>query len=169
MLKLLKRLLPALPILAFATSSHAATSADVRIEPSAAQNGPHMLTEHTASAVIQDYLQSWKSLSAALEENRADLLNMDFSGAALEKLGETIHEQAAAGLSTQYRDSAHDIQIVFSSPEGLSIQLTDTVAYDLQVLDHGKSISSQHITTRYIVVLTPAEARWKVRVFQATN
>lgn len=105
----------------------------------------------------------------SIEENRADLLNTDFSGEAREKLGETIQEQAVAGLSTQYRDGAHDIQIVFSSPEGLSIQLTDTVAYDLQVLDHGKSISRKHITTRYIVVLTPAEARWKVRVFQATN
>jgi len=169
MLKLLKRLLPVLSILAFAASIHAATTADVRIEPLAAQQGPRTLTDQTASAVIKDYLQSWQSLSAALEQNRAELLKMDFAGVALEKLGETVHEQSAAGLSTQYRDSAHDIQIVFSSPEGLSVQLTDTVAYDLQVLDHGKSISSKHITTRYIVVLTPAEARWKVRVFQATN
>lgn len=65
MLKLLKLLLPALSILAFASSNHAATSADVRIEPSAAQIGPGTLTEHTASAVIRDYLLSWQSLSAA--------------------------------------------------------------------------------------------------------
>jgi hypothetical protein len=153
----------------FATANHAATPAEVRIEPSAAQQGPRVLTEQTASAVIQDYLQSWQSLSAALEQNRADLLNMDFSGAAREKLGETVQEQAGAGLSAQYRDSAHDIQIVFYSPEGLSIQLTDSVEYDVQVLDHGKTITSQHMSTHYIVVLTPAEARWKVRVFQAMN
>jgi hypothetical protein len=167
MLKLLKRLLPALSVVAFATANHAAAQPSVRIEPPAAQQGPRVLAEQTAASAIRDYLQSWQSLSAALEQNRADLLNTDFSGTARDKLGETIQEQVGAGLSTHYRDSSHDIQIVFYSPEGLSIELTDTVEYDMQVFDHGKSITSEHMRTRYIVVMTPAEARWKVHVFQA--
>ncbi len=167
MLKLLKQLLPALSVLGFATANHAAGQANVRIESTAAQQGPRVLEEQTASAAIRDYLQSWQSFSVALEENRADLLSTCFAGTALDKLGETVQEQSAADLSTHYQVSSHDIQIVFYSPEGLSIELTDTVEYDVQVLAHGKSITSQHMRTRYIVVLTPAEARWKVRVFQA--
>jgi hypothetical protein len=161
------KFLPALCVLVFATANQAAAQANVRIEPPADLQGPRVLEEQTASAAIRDYLQSWQSLSAALEQNRADLLDTYFAGTARDKLGETVQEQAGAGLGTQYRDSSHDIQIVFYSPEGLSIELTDTVEYDVQVLDHGKPITSQHMRTRYIVVLTPAEARWKVRVFEA--
>jgi hypothetical protein len=169
MLKSLKRLVPALSLLFFTALNHAAAQANVRIESPVGIEGPRKLADQTASAAIQDYLQSWQSLSAAFEQNRADLLNTDFSGTARDKLGETIQEQAEAGLNTQYRDSSHDIQIVFYSPEGLSIELTDIVEYDLQVLEHDKAIGSQHMRTRYIVVLTPAEARWKVHVFQAMN
>jgi hypothetical protein len=169
MLKSLKRLLLWLYVLGFATSIHAAAQASVRIESPAAQQGLRGLEEQTASAVVRDYLQSWTSLKAAFEQNRPDLLNTDFSGTARDKLGETIQEQNGAGVSTQYQDSSHDIQIVFHSPEGLSVELTDTVEYDMQVLDHGKPITNQHMRTRYVVVLTPAEARWKVHIFQATN
>jgi hypothetical protein len=57
--------------------------------------------------------------------------------------------------------------LVFYSPEGLSIQLLDTVEYDLQVLDHDKLQTTQHIRAQYVAVLTPTEVRWKVRLFQA--
>jgi hypothetical protein len=169
MLKLSKFFPVGLYLVAFATANHAAAQPAVRIEPPAAQQGLRLLEEQTASAAIRDYLQSWQSLSAAFEQNSAELLNTDFSGTARSKLGETIQQQAGAGLSTKYSDSSHDIQIVFYSPEGLSIELTDTAEYDLQVLDHGKLLTSQHMRTRYLVVLTPAEARWKVHVMQAMD
>jgi hypothetical protein len=161
------KLLPTLCVLVFTAANQAAAQASVRIEPSADLQGIRVLEKQTASAAIRDYLQSWKNLRTALEQNRADSLDTVFVGTARDKLGETVREQTASGLSTRYRDSSHDIQIVFYSPEGLSIELTDTVEYDVQVLDHGKSITSQHMRSRYIVVLTPAEARWKVRVFQS--
>ncbi|MGD0910795.1 MAG: hypothetical protein ABR928_02810 [Terracidiphilus sp.] len=161
--------LPALSVLVFAIASQAASQANVRIEPPAAQQGPRELQEQTASAAIRDYLQSWQSLSAALKQNRSDLLSTYFAGTALDKLGETMQEQVRAGLSTGYKVSSHDIQIVFYSPEGLSIELTDTVEYDMKVLEHGKLIANQHMRTRYIAVLTPAVEQWKVRVFQAMN
>ena len=88
-------------------------------------------------------------------------------GVAKEKLADTIRQQAALGIRTHYQDRAHDLQIVFYSPEGLSIELTDTVEYDVQVIDHDKSQMTQRVHAHYIVVLTPAEVRWKVRVFQA--
>jgi hypothetical protein len=102
-----------------------------------------------------------------MRQNRADLLNEDFVGTAKDKLTDTIQDQAKLGLRTRYRDRSHDLQIVFYSPEGLSLQMIDTVEYDEQVLDHGKLLTTQHVRARYIVVMTPAEARWQVRIFQA--
>jgi hypothetical protein len=144
----------------------AAAQATVRVEP-ASLEGPRPLADQTAKAAIRDYIESWQSLSAAFENNRAGLLNADFVGDAKDKLTETIEEQAKLGIRTHYEDQTHDVQIVFYSPEGLSIELTDTVEYDVQLLDHDKSQTTQRVRARYIVVLTPAELRWRVRVLQA--
>jgi hypothetical protein len=138
----------------------------VRVEPTDSV-GPRVLEKQTETAVIRDYLQAWQSLNGALEHNRAELLNRDFVGTAKEKLADTIQEQAKLGIQTRYRDGAHDIQLVFYSPEGLSIQLVDTVEYDVQILDHEKLQTTQHVRARYVAVLTPTEVQWKVRVFQA--
>jgi hypothetical protein len=138
----------------------------VRVEPTDSV-GPRTLEKQTETAVIRDYLQAWRSLSGALEQNRADLLNRDFVGTAKEKLADTIREQAKLGIQTRYRDGKHDVQLVFYSPEGLSIQLVDTVEYDVQLLDHEKLQTTQHVRARYVAVLTPTEVQWKVRVFQA--
>lgn len=138
----------------------------VRVEPTDSV-GPRVLEKQTETAVIRDYLQAWQSLNRALEHNRADLLNRDFVGTAKEKLAGTIQEQAKLGIQTRYRDGAHDIRLVFYSPEGLSIQLVDTVEYDVQILDHEKLQTTQHVRARYVAVLTPTEVQWKVRVFQA--
>ena len=142
-----------------------ADQAAVRVEPSDLQ-GPRQLQQQTATAAIRDYLQSWQGLSAALEQNRADLLDPDFVGTARDKLANTVHEQAALGIHTRYRDRSHDLRIVLYSPEGLSIQLIDNVEYDEQVLDQDKVLTTQRVHARYIVVLTPAEMRWRVRIFQ---
>jgi hypothetical protein len=88
-------------------------------------------------------------------------------GTAHDKLAETIQQQAASGLHTRYRDKSHDLKIVFYSPEGLSLQMTDNVEYDVQIFDHDKPLTTQHVSAHYIVVMTPAEVRWRVRVFQA--
>ena len=137
----------------------------VRVEPFNLQ-GLRPLQQQTSTAVVRDYLQSWHSMRAALEQNRADLLDADFVGIARDKLASTVHEQSALGIHTHYQDRAHDLRIVFFSPEGLSIELIDTVDYDEEVLDQAKVLTSQHIHARYIVILTPAERRWRVRVFQ---
>jgi len=129
--------------------------------------GPRVLQDQTKSAVIRDYLQSWQSFRNALEQNRADLLNSDFVGTSKDKLTETIAQQAALGIRTRYQDVSHDLQFVFYSPEGLSVELTDAVAYDVQIIDHDKVAATQRLSARYVVVMTPSEVRWRVRVFQA--
>jgi len=143
-----------------------AAQATVRVEP-ANLRGPRVLEEQTSAAAIRDYLQSWQSLSAALDQNRADLLDADFVGTAKDKLTDTIREQTSYGIRTRYVDIAHDLQIVFYSPEGLSIELIDKVKYDMELLHKNRLTTKQQMTARYIVVLTPTEVRWRVRVFQA--
>jgi hypothetical protein len=140
----------------------------VRIEPPAAQ-GPRQLQDQTAKAAIGDYIDSWQTMSRALEENRPDLLDRDFTGAAREKLAATIKDQSAAGIHAVYRDRSHDVQVLFYSPEGLSIELADTVQYEVQLFDRDKAIGNEQVRTRYIVVLTPSEIRWRVRIFQSQN
>ncbi|HTV54975.1 MAG TPA: hypothetical protein VMI06_08655 [Terriglobia bacterium] len=148
-------------------ASSAAAQADVRIEP-VHLDGPRQLGAETQAAAIRDYLQSWQSFKAAFAQNQAALLDADFVGNAREKLSAAIEQQAALGIRTRYQDRAHDLRIVFYSPEGLSIELTDAVQYDVQVLDHGRPVATKTEHARYIVVLTPSEVRWRVRVFQAT-
>lgn len=128
---------------------------------------PRPLNEQTRTAAIRDYLQAWQSMSAALEQNRADLLDADFVGMARDRLGTRVHDQAALAITTRYQDRSHDIQLLFYSPEGLSIELADTADYDVQVFSHGKLLATDPEHARYIVVLTPSEVRWRVRIFQA--
>lgn len=129
--------------------------------------GPRALEKQTQAAVTRDYLQAWKSLGSALQENQPDFLDASFVGPAREKLREVIQEQQALGMKTIYRDTAHKFNVVFYSPEGLSIQVLDDVEYEVQVVDHGKVLQTQHVRSRYVAVLTPTEVRWKIRVFQA--
>ena len=153
-------------VLLAAIPAIAADQPSVRVQPPAL-HVPRQLQDQTAKAVVQDYLDCWQSMSHALDQNRPDLLDRDFIGTARERLAATIKQQSSAGLRTVYQDKSHDVQILFYSPEGLSIQLADTVDYDVQLFDHDKSLGTQHIHTRYIVVLTPSEVRWRVRIFQA--
>lgn len=151
-----------------ATPDFVVAQTAVRVEPANLQ-GSRPLQDQTGKAAIRDYLQSWQSFKVALEQNRAELLDPAFVGTAKDKLTETILSQAALGIRTRYQDRAHDLKIVFYSPEGLSIELTDKVEYDVEVLDHGKVKTVQHVNARYFIVLTPAEVRWRVRVFQAVR
>lgn len=157
--------LAAVPILAALLMSGAGQPA-VRIAPMDSV-GPRPVEKQTQSSVVRDYLQAWQTLGNALGENRADLLDGYFVGVAKEKLTDTIREQKDLGIETAYRDQSHDLQVVFYSPEGLSIQLLDSVEYDVEVRDHGKTVGTQHVRARYVAVLTPTESKWKVRVFQS--
>jgi len=146
----------------------AAAQATVHVQASHL-DGPRPLADQTAKAVIQDYVESWQTLHSALDQNRVDALDRDFVGTAKDKLTETIQQQAKLGLRTNYQDRSHDVQIVFYSPEGLSIELTDNVEYDQQILDRDKVVTMQHVSARYLVVMTPSETRWRVRILQAVT
>ncbi len=149
------------------TACLAAAQPAVRVEPSQPQ-GQQALADQTRSAAIADYLGAWKSMSEALEQNRPGLLDRDFTGSAKDELSATIAQQASLGMRSRYRDLAHDLQFVFYSPDGLSIEMTDDAEYEVQVFVHDKPLAAQRMHARYVVVLTPGAARWGVRVLQAS-
>jgi hypothetical protein len=149
-----------------ATSGLGAAQVAVHVEPVNLQ-GPRPLQDQSKAAVIHDYLQAWQSFRGALEQNRPELLEADFVGTAKDGLTGTVQQQRGLGIRTRYQDRSHDLRILFYSPDGLSIELADKVEYDVQVIDHDKVITTQQQSARYLVVLTPAEVRWKVRVFQS--
>lgn len=121
----------------------------------------------THQSVIRDYLESWQALHTAFASNNAAVLRHDFVGIAHEKLSASIGEQAKAGLQSDYCATTHDLQIIFYSPDGLSIQLLDNVSYRVSVREHGKPVATHQFHARYVAVLTPSATRWMVRIFQA--
>lgn len=149
-----------------AASPFAAAQATVHVE-TAKLDTPRPLQEQTRSAAVRDYLDAWRTMGTALNQNNVAALDRDFVGTAHDRLAETIQQQSAAGIHTSYQDKSHDITIAFYSPEGLSLQMIDNVEYDIQVSEHDKVLTTQHVRARYIVVMTPAEVKWRVRVFQA--
>jgi hypothetical protein len=138
------------------------------IQLNVAAVGPRPIEDSTEKAVVRDYAQAWQTMATALSENRADLLNADFAGVALDNLRQRVQQQQQSGLHTHYIDHGHKLDVIFYSLDGSAIQLRDTAQYEVQFLDGDKVISQQERTENYTVVMTAAENRWKVRVLQAT-
>jgi hypothetical protein len=129
--------------------------------------GPRVLEKQTRASVERDYVQAWRSLGQAFSENRPDLLDGYFVGIAKEKLADAIREQQNLKMQTVYSEPTHDFKIVFYSPDGLSIQLVDKLEYWLDIRDQERVVGRQQVRARYVVVMTPTETRWKVRILQA--
>ncbi len=130
-------------------------------------DGPHPLAEQTRTVVLRDYLEAWQAMDHAFRADQPALLDAAFTGKAREILGEAISEQAALGMHTSYRDLAHNIRILFYSPEGLSVELGDDMSYAVELIStDGKVVASVQQNAHYIAVLSPTEVRWKVRLLQ---
>ncbi len=128
---------------------------------------PRQVEDTTQKAIARDYAAAWQALTDALEQNRADLLAANFVGTAYEKLDQTISQQRKAGLRQRYIDKGHHVNAVFYSPEGSAMELQDTAALEIQVLDGDKVVHSEDVTVHYVALLTAAENSWKVRVLEA--
>lgn len=131
--------------------------------------GGRQLEDQTRRAVIRDYLSAWKSLAEAFDRNQPGLLDADFVGTQRDRLAETVRQQAAAGVHVRYQPTAHRIHLLLYSPEGMSIELADDVDYEMRVFSQRRLIRTVPESARYIVILTPAELRWQVRLLQATS
>jgi hypothetical protein len=155
-----------IPVLLFPMLAMLA-GAQVHVQVDSTSTVPRPLETQTEKGAVQDYIQSWQVMHSAFSQNRADLLNSTFVGNAEDTLSASVKEQSALAIQTSYQDISHNIQFIFYSPEGLSIEFTDSVKYNVQVFDHGRLIATHQERARYLVVMSPAETRWKVRIFQA--
>jgi hypothetical protein len=139
-------------------------SPDVRLDISKA--APRDVEEQTEQSIVRDYGKAWQTLEQSLEENRPDLLSANFAGYALDRWGQTVKAQNASGLSRRIVDHGHHLEVAFYSVDGSAMQLRDTAQLEVQYLDKGKVIHNETMTARYMVLMTPAESSWKVRILQ---
>lgn len=128
--------------------------------------GPRDVEDQTKDSIVRDYGKAWHSLEQALEDNRPDLLNADFVGYAQDHWLHTVKAQEAAGLSRRIVDQGHHLQVIFYSPDGSAMQLRDTAQLEIQYRDGSKVIHTEKLSAQYLVLMTPAENSWKVRVLQ---
>jgi DNA-binding FadR family transcriptional regulator len=131
-----------------------------------ASAGPRRVEETTALAIERDYAHAWQALVSALEDNRADLLNEDFTGGARQQWQDAIAAQQQNGLSRHIVDHGHKVRVTFYSLDGSAMEAIDTADLEIQYRENGKLLSSEQIQARYLILLTPAENSWKVRILQ---
>lgn len=129
---------------------------------------PRQVEDATQQAIVRDYGKAWQNMSAALEQNRADLLAQSFTGFAKDRLTQAIDDQKKNGLKRKYIDRGHKIEVVFYSVEGSAMELKDTAQLEIQLLDGSKVLHSEQATVNYVALLTPTENSWKVRMLEAT-
>ena len=162
---LARRTLAVLALVTVALCSSAADDPSIKVASMDAV-GPRPVEKQTQTSVVRDYLLAWQKMTDALQNNRVDVLDESFVGSAKERLGDTVRDQQNMGIQTIYGKQSHDLQVVFYSPEGLSLEMVDHAGYEVEVRDHGKVVGTQRVQSRYVAVLTPTESRWKVRVLQ---
>lgn len=131
-----------------------------------ASASPRPVEETTAVAIQRDYGQAWQSLISALEENRAEMLEENFTGAAREHWQDAIHAQRQNGFSRRILDHGHRLQVKFYSLDGSALEAIDAADLEIQYCEGSRLLFSEHIQARYLVLLTPAENSWKVRILQ---
>lgn len=140
------------------------SSINVKIDTSKAT--PRDVEDQTQQSIVRDYGNAWQSLEEALANNHPEALNANFIGVARDRWGATLSAQKKAGLSRKVVDRGHTLEVVFYSLEGSAMELKDTAQLEVQYLDGSKVIHSQRVIGHYLVLMTPAENSWKVRVLQ---
>lgn len=156
-----------IPFASPAATIHASTTNPGTLQSfDSASATPRAVEETTALAVQRDYAHAWQSLVSALEENRTELLNENFTGGARQQWQEAIHGQQQSGLSRRIVDHGHQVQVTFYSLDGSALQALDTADLEIEYRESGKLLFKERIQACYLVLLTPAENSWKVRILQ---
>jgi hypothetical protein len=127
---------------------------------------PREVEAATASAVQRDYLHAWQSLASALEKNRGDLLAENFVGGARQQWQGAIGAQQQNSLSRRIVDHGHQMRVTFYSPDGSAMEAIDSVDLEIEYREGSRVLSSERVQSRYLVLLTPGDNSWKVRVLQ---
>jgi hypothetical protein len=155
---------PRLIVHAFAASR--SNTSGLKVELAADKAQPRQLEDTTQEAIVRDYASAFKAMEQTLGSNNDSGLAANFAGTALDNLQSRLNSQRKTGVRTRYVDRAHKLEAVFYSPEGSAMQLHDTAQVELQTYDGGTLVSSKPVTLHYIVLMTTAEDRWKVRLLE---
>lgn len=124
---------------------------------------PRSVEDLTSQSVPRDYGFAWANMIQALDQNRLDLLDGYFTGFAKNNLTDRIKDQQKTGLHVRYTDHGHKLNVLFYSPNGDAMQLSDDAELEIEVLDGSKVIQSEPLHIRYMVLMTPGADRWMVR------
>ena len=145
-------------------------AAQERDLPSVRLDASHLtgktLEDLTGQALARDYAKAWSTIEVAFDKNQADRIDNDFVGVAADKLSSAVALQVKSGLHRRYVDRGHQVEALFYSPDGTSVELRDTASFEVQYMDGDKVLHTENGTKSYVALMTPTEIRWKVRVLQ---
>lgn len=130
---------------------------------------PRPIEDRTGEVIPRDYARAWQTMTAALEQNRSDLLDGYFTGFAKENLAKLISDQKRTGVQVRYVDHGHKLDAIFYAPAGDAMQLRDQARLEIQILDDGKLIHSEQVSQSYLVLMTPGADRWLIRDLETTE
>lgn len=138
----------------------------LKVELAVEKAQPREVEDTTQEAIVRDYASAWKAMEQSLGNNGDSGLAANFAGTALDELQRRLDSQRKAGVRTRYIDRGHKLEAIFYSPEGSAMQLHDTAQVEIQTYDGSTLVSSQPATLHYVVLMTTAEDRWKVRLLE---
>jgi hypothetical protein len=157
----------ALAVLALSSLYVSAADSSPQVTLNTSKAGPRQVESLTERSVLRDYRFAWENLAEAMESNSTAPLNSLFTGTASAWLNDVVGGQRRSGLTSRYLNQSHRLEAVFYAPEGDVIELHDTADYDLQILDGSKTIHNEHVSVRYVVLMTPGADRWVIRQLQS--
>lgn len=128
--------------------------------------GPRQMEPTLQQSIPRDYVKAWQILSTALEVRDAKLLDQYWVGVAHDKFQRLIDDESRTGIQVHYRDISHKLQAVFYPSDGAALLLYDNVQLEMKVLRSSRIIHTQKTNKRYLILMTPAQDRWVVRVLQ---
>lgn len=146
-------------------ASASVPASDIQLNVSGA--GPREVEDTVQQSVQRDYAQAWQTMEAALESGDSSGLNQYWVGVAHDKLTQKVQDERRTKVRVRYQDKSHHLQAVYYPTDGAALLLHDNAEVELQVLDSGKIIHSQTIHEKYVVLMTPGQDRWFVRVLQS--
>jgi hypothetical protein len=145
------------------------TLADTKpnIEVNFDNTGPRQVEDTTQKAIVRDYSLAWQAIATALANNSPAPLRQNLVGFALDQLTQRVKDQQGNGVKTRIVDHGHNVDAIFYSKDGSAMQLRDTARIETQVLEGDTVIHSDQALIQYLVVMTSAEDRWKLRVLES--
>jgi hypothetical protein len=131
--------------------------------------GPRQLESTLQHSIPADYAKAWQTLSEALQSGDSSVLDRYWTGVAHDKLQRLVQDQISTGVQVRYVDKSHRLEAVFYPTDGAALLLHDTAQIEIQVLSSGKLIHTEDLTAKYVVLMTPGQDRWLVRIFQTAS